>query len=162
MPTTRSLLLALLATGCSRPQPTPPDLARLPDLARVAVAAPEPPRLAEVELVGQLELPKQARGEPHVYITDGPCWQPSTRAFSETLAGATGFFNEVFVPQGTKLWVCAAMLPKSGPIVHHGALEKAPLAASGTGEVLYNDLRIKLTKGAPVTLPARRDGTVLP
>ena len=71
-------------------------------------------------------FPKGVIGDATVYVADGECWKPETRAFSEKQSRGTDFFAEVFVPQGTKLWVCAAQLPKKGRATIYGTAAESP------------------------------------
>lgn len=108
-------------------------------------------------MTGHLSGADGVAGETLVWLTDGECWKPTTRAFGETRATPSReFFTEIFVPQGTPLWVCAAVVPAKGPMVYSASLERAPLNARGAGEVIFAGLRLSLRRGAPVTRPERR------
>lgn len=151
--------VALVAVGCITPSP-PAE----PDLAPRAVAAPPPqprpkeplPAMAECELGGEVARPKGASGRVHAWIADGPCWAPTTRAFGETTSPSDKFFSEVFVPQGTQLWVCAALVDGKKPITVYGQLDRSPLLGKGFGEVAFMNLKIALAKGKAVKPPEPR------
>ena len=151
----RNVLWVLCLAGCVSP-PSPaddPPRPKAPSPVARAPVPPAPPPLppnAEVEIGGTLTFPKGVTGDAMVYVADGECWKPETRAFAEKLSRGTDFFSEVFVPQGTRLWLCAAMIPKKGRATMHGTLTEAPLMARGAGEVLFGNLRLTLAKGPPV------------
>jgi hypothetical protein len=129
--------------------------------AAPAIAGADAPLLAkaEVELSGTLERPAGQTGEAWVFITDGECWKPGTRAFGKGIAAPSSdrWGVEVFVPQGTKLWVCAMLAPKPGQKVAmatvYGEPGGAPLLGKGAGEVVFSGLKIKMKRGAPVPVP---------
>jgi hypothetical protein len=158
----RGLALALLLSACvAPPPPAEPDLAPKPAPPKPA-AAPAPPPIpanAEVELSGKIVVPKEARGTPKIFVADGECWKPTTRAFGSATPQMGTWFVEVFVPQGTKLWVCAAVEPpagKPGKVVYSAALARNPLEGRGIGEVEYGQLELVLAKGPAVELPKPR------
>src|SRR5512147_1065609 len=109
----RFVLVAALAcaAGCVTPSPPPePDLSR-PAPPRAAAAPPPMPVTAEVEIGGAVVRPAGQKGEVTLWVTDGACWEPATRSFGQTQATPDGkFFVEVFVPQGTALWLCGAVV----------------------------------------------------
>jgi hypothetical protein len=169
----------LAAAGCPAPMsPAEPDMTRAaekpaapsaaataatptgatptgatPTGATPAGATPTPagvPIAAEVELGGRIDNRPAFKGDVHAWVTDGPCWQPATRSLGTAKAQPDGsFFIEVFVPQGTPLWVCTATADGSAS----GALEKAPLSGKGLGEVSYSGLHLTLAKSKRVTAP---------
>ncbi len=146
--------LALVA-GCVDPpdehaRPTPP-----PPAARPVAPPPSLPPMAEVELSGTVMRPAGQKGEITVWITDGPCWQPATHAFNATKTIPDKFFVEVFVPQGTQLWVCAALGDGAKPMSFYGQADQAPLLGKGTGEVTFPGLTVTLRKGKPVSAPPK-------
>jgi hypothetical protein len=153
------LLAATVVAGCITPQPPPePDLApaRAPTPTVARAPAPELPPRAECELGGEVTRPKAAKGDLHVWIADGPCWEAPTHAFAETRGGSGDrWFSEVFVPQGAQLWVCAALVDGKRPITVHGTLERS-LLARGEGEVAFMGLKIPLAKGKRVSAPSPR------
>ncbi len=108
-------------------------------------------------MTGRISGADGVAGEIFVWLTDGECWKSTTHAFGEAhVTAAREFFTEVFVPQGTQLWVCAALSPPKGPMIYSASLERAPLNARGAGEVIFAGLRLALRRGVPVTRPARR------
>jgi hypothetical protein len=159
-----SLSIAVVAlTACVDAPATPPDLAkprpREPNIVAQPAPNPPPPPIAEVEISGRVTVPPDAKGDAIVYTTDGPCWQADTRAFGQVkvISLKEGyFFVEIFVPQGTHVWLCAALVDGDKPVTVHGELANAPLLGKGVGEVVHGDLRITLAKGARVSLPVRR------
>ena len=112
--------------------------------------------VAEVEMRGRIRRPTAAVGQLHLYVTDGPCWRPATRAFSDTPLSSNDFFVEVIVPQRTQLWLCAAVVDGTKPPRWSGALSKALLWAKGLGEVEFQGLEIALTRQPPVATPKLR------
>ena len=167
----RALLLlpALLSPfGCTRTQPaapvdaapiaapTPPPLPPpLPPIVTAQPPAPPPTAFAEVEIVGRLVLPKGLKDDVHILVCDGPCFRPGSRAYHNQIGGPENFFVEVFVPQGTKLWLAAAAVPKRGKPVYT-AERVGPLLGQGLGEVMHTGQLLTLKKGPPVALPPPR------
>lgn len=160
------LVVVVAVAGCVTPQP-PADN----DLARPAappVAAPpsgaaatppvwRPSGMAEVELGGSITLPPGTKGDVTVWIVDAPCWEPAARAFGSTKVVLGKFFREVYVPQGTNLWVCGAVGDGSKPMEIYGTADRCPLLGKGSGEVTFPGLKIALAKGGKkVTAPAQR------
>lgn len=169
---TRALVaLSLLAcAGCPAPAPpAEPDLAHAaapvkldqpavpaaaPPTAAAPTAAAPMPVTAEVEIGATIDNRAKFKGDVLAWVTDGPCWQPATRALGSAKAQPDGnIFIEVFVPQGTPLWVCAATADGSAS----GALEKAPLIGKGLGEVTFTGQHLSLTKGKRVTAPPPKE-----
>ena len=152
--------LALAAAGCVTPTPpAEPDLARAappPAVAAPAPAAPPQPDTAEVELGGVVTRPAGAKGESTVWIVDAPCWQAGGRAFGSAKTTGDKFFLEVYVPQGTQLWVCGALGDPAKPLEIYGQSDRAPLLGKGTGEVTFMGLTVPLKKGKKVTAPGKR------
>jgi len=148
--------VALVAAGCVTPSPpAEPDLAR--PAAPPPVAAPPVPITAEVEIGGTVTRPAGVKGDATVWIVDAPCWQPGGRAFgSAKTAAGDKFFLEVYVPQGTQLWVCGAVGDGTKPLEIYGQSDRAPLLGKGTGEVTFMGLSVPLKKGKKVTAPGKR------
>jgi hypothetical protein len=116
------------------------------------VVDPRLPTKAEVEISGKADFPK-GEGNRRVYVATGGCFTPAMQVLSSVQPNTDGgFFSEVFVPQGTKLWVCAALVPASGKITQWGTADKAPFDGQGAGEVSIHAL-IKVAKRAPVDRP---------
>ena len=63
---------------------------------------------------------------------------------------------EVFVPQGTQLWVCGAAGDPAKPLTVYGQADRSPLLGKGTGEVTFMNLSIPLAKGKKVSAPSKR------
>jgi hypothetical protein len=155
----RFVAFALALAGCTRGEVTHSERASAPSAAAKPtgpiLVPPRPPE-AEVELSGKVTLPRAAKGDVMVYVTDRACWREGAHAFGQTKIADPAqarFFVEIFVPQGTSLWVCAAVVEDKKPIVFHGELARAPLAGNGLGEVVFHDLTLAIAKGAPVSLP---------
>jgi hypothetical protein len=116
---------------------------------------------AEVELSGSVKSPPgMPAGVIKVMVTDGECWKPETKMLGGNDAAPEGrFFSEVYVKQGTKLWLCAALVPAGGapnaPIEWTASAAKAPFLGQGAGEVEFPNIEMELKKGPPVTLPVR-------
>ena len=157
-----SSLVACVLAGCITPSPpAEPDLARPAALAPPAppvAAAPKLPPTAEVEFGGTVTLPPHAKGDVTVWVVDAPCWTAGARAFGATTvkAGAAKFFGEVFVPQGTQLWMCAAVGDGTKPLEIYGQDTRSPLMGKGTGEVVFMNLTITLAQGKKVAAPGQR------
>ena len=154
-------VLALVAVaGCVTP--TPPaeaDLARPSAPKPIVAAPPAPPPLpvtAEVELGGTVTRPPHVTGDATVWIVDAPCWQAGARAFGASKTTNDKFFLEVYVPQGTQIWVCAALGDGSKPLTVYGQADRSPLLGKGTGEVTFMGLVVPLAKGKKVAAPAKR------
>src|SRR6478752_5827898 len=162
-----ALIVILSLAGCTQEKPAAPPAA--PDLAQpIAVPPPPPPPppkpilpaappgFSSVQVSGQLTLPVDEKGTPHVYVTDGECWKPATRAFIEKpVPGA--FTIDVFVPQKASLWVCAALLPdnaKAKP-TWYGTATRGMMKVE-EGQAVFAGLDVPLRKGPPVARPAPR------
>ncbi|MDB4970772.1 MAG: hypothetical protein JWN44_6461 [Myxococcales bacterium] len=147
------VMLLFALAGCPQPPapPEPPDLARPVKVEKVAPPTPTPmPTMAEVEVAGVVDNRAAFKGDVLAWITDAPCWQPATKSFGSSKTQPNGaFFMEVFVPQGTSLWVCAATADGSAS----GSDDKAPLAGKGLGEITYPGQHLTLKKGKRVTAP---------
>lgn len=167
----RGIALALLGCAAGCYQLAPP--AGQPDLARPAAPIPavekkEPqlPEYAEVEVSGRVRLPPGARGQVRVYITAGECFAAGAVALSEQRPSTDTFADEVFVKQGTGLWLCAALVDRraeqAGRATIYGVAPGVPFLGKGIGEVVFNDVEITLAKGAPVPLPRAAAGHAAP
>ena len=154
------VVVAFAIAGCITPSPpSEADLARpaAPSPAVAKPAAPPPlPERAEVEIGGTVTPPPKGKEHATVWITDGPCWQPGTRAFGTTNATGDRFWVEVMVPQGTNLWVCAALGDPSKPVEVYGQGTRAPLLGKGAGEIPYMGIEVPLEKGKKVPPPPNR------
>jgi hypothetical protein len=162
--------LALVAVvvalaGCLTPQPPAEnDLARPAATPPVAAApttppppaAPPPATMAEVEMSGTVTLPPKVKGDMTVWVVDAPCWKEGGRAFNSSKVVGDKFFLEVYVPQGTQIWVCGAVGDGGKPLEIYGQADRSPLLGKGTGEVTFMGLSIKLAKGKKVAAPAKR------
>jgi hypothetical protein len=108
---------------------------------------------AEVELSGKL-LKAKGAGDPRVWVATGGCFTADMKVLASVSPSTEGkFFAEVFVPQGTKLFVCGALVPKEGKLVMYGTADRTPLDGSGRGEVVYTGLIVTLKKSAPIDPP---------
>ena len=94
--------------------------------------APPTVTVAEVELGGTVTLPPKVKGDVTVWVVDAPCWQPGGRAFISTKLTGDKFFSEVFVPQGTQLWMCAAVGDGGKPLEIYGQADRARPAGRRT------------------------------
>lgn len=150
----RALAIVCLLAGCVEPPPPVRDMAK-PKVETPPAPPPAPPlpAKAEVEITGGIEAPAGQAGTVMVWVTDDECWKPTTRSYGSGTINAKRYFVEVFVPQGTKLWVCAALVPPRGPIVWSGAAKGAPFIGQGHGEVEFGNLDVTLTKSKPVVAP---------
>lgn len=167
-----AFVLALVAACTEQKPPAPsPDLAQAvvappPEPAtppRPPIPPPPPPSLPKppagfvaVQVSGQLTLPVNEKGDPHVFVTDGECWKSGTKAFlDKPVPGA--FTLETAVPKGTTLYVCAALIegPKAKPTVY-GAATNGALKPEGEGPGIFTALDVPLKKGPPVPKPALR------
>jgi hypothetical protein len=148
-----------LCAGCITPT-APGDRPDLSHRAAAAGPAPSPsepalPANAEVEISGTVTRPAGVKGDVTVWITDGPCWQPTTHAFNSTKTIPDKFFLEVFVKQGTQLWACAALGDPAKPLTTYGQAVESPMLGKGTGEVVFSHLHIALAKGKAVGAPPK-------
>jgi hypothetical protein len=144
----------LVLLACVTPQPPPPP----PDLGpRTFVAPPPPPAprptVAEVEISGRVVRPKGVKGAVTVWATNGPCFQPGAIAYGETKGNPDRWFLEIFVAQGTPIWMCAALSDGKDALKFSGQAEQAPIVGKGTGEVVYGEQTITLKKGPAITPP---------
>jgi hypothetical protein len=149
-------LLPLVASGCLAPaSPPTPDLARplAPKAPLSSPPLPSGPVTAEVAISGSVTRPAHVGGDATLWVVDAPCWRPGGRAFASTRATRDQFSVEVYVPQGTKIWVCAALGDGTRPLTVYGQADRSPLdgvASAVTG------LTVPLKKGKRVAAPARR------
>ena len=97
--------------------------------------------------------PKGVKGEVKVWAANAPCFQPGTVAYGEARANPDRFFLEVFVPQGTPIWMCAALVDGKDAFKVSGQAAQAPVIGRGTGEVVFGQQTIPLKKGPLVTAP---------
>src|SRR4029079_18826145 len=106
-------------TPAASPAPTPKAITAEP-------AHPKPPggALAEVEITGQLlPIPEKDRAKRYfVYITTAPCEPlsadvPLLAKHEVTPETEPRFMVEIFVPQGTKGYVCAVGLDESAQAI---------------------------------------------
>ena len=146
---TRALAgVVALAAGCVKQSAT-----AAPDLAR----ASSQPIVVEVALSGTVTRPADTKGDATVWIVDAPCWQTGARAFgSARTATGDAFALQVYVPQGTQLWVCAAVGDATKPLEIYGQADRAPQLGRSTGAVAITGLSVPLAEGKPVTAPRTR------
>ena len=115
------------ASACNK-STSPPPIAPIP-----------PPSVAEVEMNINVTTQVDA-GRLVTFITTAPCDSEGAGkgklGLAEARLGAPTFM-EVFVPQGTRGYVCAAALDAAGNLVGLGAAEHNPLNLSGEGEVTF-------------------------
>jgi hypothetical protein len=154
----RALAIVCLLAACVEPPPPVRDMAK----PKVVEATPSPPPApplpakAEVEIVGHIDPPAGQAGTVTIWVTDDECWKPGAKSFGSSTLNGKSYFVEVFVPQGTKLWVCAALVPPKGPIVWSGAAKGAPFIGQGQGEVEFGNIDVTLAKSKPVVAPPAR------
>jgi hypothetical protein len=153
-PTLLVLFAGVTLLGCNSLEPPapPPDLAKRivppPPVAQPA-AVPERPRFAEVEINGTIVRPKGLKGDITVWATNGPCFAPQTKAYGSTKTNPDRWFVEVFVPQGSDVWLCGA----SSDGKYSGQSTASPVRCEGVGEITPHEQVIPLKKGAKVTPP---------
>jgi len=136
----------VLGAGCVVPSPpAESDRSRPPPPSAVT---------AEVEVGGTVKRPAAIKGDVEVWVTDGPCWQPTTHAYGVSKANNDRFFVDVFVPQGATLWVCAGIVDGDKPLTVYGQADRAPALGKGLGQVTFTDLVVPLQKGRTVAAPA--------
>ena len=154
-PTLPVTFAGVMLLGCSALEPPapPPDLARRyvppPPAAPPPSTAPARPRMAEVEINGTIVRPKGLKGEVTVWATNGPCFQPETKAYGTTKTNTDRWFLEVFEPQASTVWLCGA----SSDGKYSGQSTASPVLCEGVGEVTPHEQVIPLKKGAPITPP---------
>ena len=134
-----SLVLAALS-GCSRKAPA---------------GAAAHPKMCEVEISGQVKLPKDVVNVPvpMTFVAVGDCLAPDPKiiGFGGTTSGK--FFIEVFASWGSDLTICAASEPAPGqPSQLYG---KASIAihAEKSGENEFRDVIVELAPGPPRRFP---------
>jgi hypothetical protein len=128
----------------------PPASARAPGVDAAADAGP-PTKLCEVEISGNVRVPKKnaSAPAPTTFVAIGDCLAPSPRivGFGGTTNGR--FFIEVFVPWGSDLTLCAASEPAPGePSTLYGKA-KHVMHAERSGEVVFGDVLVELAPGPP-------------
>jgi hypothetical protein len=145
-----NVLMLVLCAACAPSTKAPaPQPAPAPTPAPTAHALPAN---AEVELAGTVHWPPTATGTPKVYIEDGPCFEHTSLAIAVVPVSATGGFgHEIFVPQRSKLWICAGLVDAHGEILYSGSAADLPFVAEGAGEVVIPRTEINLAP-APVPL----------
>src|SRR4051812_33176968 len=121
----RLLLLAIsLAAplGCSRPAarsssppPPPPIDATIEPIPSPPLGARYVPKMCEVEISGEVRLPKKSAHAPAptILIARGDCLAPSPQILGFGPSNGR-FFVEAMVPWGSDLTVCAASEPALG------------------------------------------------
>jgi hypothetical protein len=123
------IAVLLLAGACQKPPPPPPP-----------APAPPKPRMAEVEMVVAVQSDLDG-GKSLLFVSPEPCDSPHAgeKKYGATAAQLTGTtFIEVFVPQGSSNYVCAAAFDDSGNLTGLGSAEGNPLRMSGEGEVRFS------------------------
>jgi|SRR5215471_20049026 len=134
------LLLCAAGSGWGREHEPP-----RPDAGASAVAAGGS---AEVEITGTLKAPLRVQ-KLLAFVSTGPC--DSKKGARDALRSvaidpnvSANFFLEIFVPQGSKGYVCGAGYDKDGKLVLFGAYGGNPLTFRGKGEVTFSQVTIAL------------------
>lgn len=116
---------------------------------------PSRPKACEVEISGQIHLPRRSphAPAPMIFVALGDCLAPAPHivGFGESNGG--GFFVETLVPWGADLSICAASEPAPGqPSQLYG---KSPITihAEKTGEIEFRNVTIDLAAGPPKRFP---------
>jgi hypothetical protein len=104
-------------------------------------------------MAGKVIRPKNMKGAVRVWAENGPCFTTGSSAWGQTDANPDKWFVEVFVPQGSPIWLCAALVDGKDAWKIWGQAEHAPVMGKGTGEVTFGDIVIPLKKGAAVKEP---------
>ena len=130
------LLTMALAPGCKRSEAPAP--------------VPKPGQAAEVEATGKVLPPG-----PHqvAFLSPAACTAVGPLLASNTTDQKTGgFFFEVYVPQGTRAFLCGARL-ENGKVTAIATDPRGLITLQGSGEVEVRG-ELTLQPVAPVTAPA--------
>jgi hypothetical protein len=113
----------------------------------------------EVEIFGTIEIPKDApKGKAVVYVAQDDCLSPNAQTLGHIPAAPNGsFVIEVWPKWGTDVTICGAIEKEDGTAEWYGkAVNKdagGVFHAEAEGEVTFNDVKIKLAKGAAKKFP---------
>jgi hypothetical protein len=152
-PTQGASANALAATPPGSPTAAPPST---PPPAPAARKEPDHPPTCEVEIAGQVKLPKALpeKSRVVVLVADNDCLAPDAHIIGRSLpAPRSGRFSiEVFSRWGSDLTICAAVEGKAGkPVSVYGKWNKS-IHAEKAGEIVVSDVTIALERGEPRTL----------
>ncbi|MDW8283754.1 MAG: hypothetical protein RMK29_18785 [Myxococcales bacterium] len=155
-------LLCSVLSACRREAPAVVlDARPPPDLAPAAPAAPQHPPMCEVEIMGQVVLPRTVpKGtQATIVVAQGDCLAPDARVLGRARSAQDGrFFIEVFSDWGADLSVCAAVEPVEGQPVRVYGKAAGTFHAEAEGEVIFRDVRVELKPGPPHAFPKVRIG----
>ena len=161
--------VAAVVAGCDWLPPAPSPVASAPSssqgrVRRDAGVPPDlaPPPLVAVSVAGRVTAPGAPAGRLVVVVTDGPCFRVGTHylAFAQVAPDGT-FTAELFPPWGTRLEVCAALVPtlaQGGDGVRRatawwGRAVQGPWTASGPSGMRLGGLDVTVRFGDEATLP---------
>ncbi len=130
-----SAVLLLLACSCKKeapPVPPPP-----PPVRQLGQLPPPSQKRAEVEVGGTWSPGSTHPAHTWVAILDTPCVPvpAAPKVFGTDVPTRERFFLEIFVPQGTKGYICLFGLDDAGKVVAAAGWEKNPFVMQGDGEV---------------------------
>jgi hypothetical protein len=109
--------------------------------------------VAEVEFSGTLE--SKTRGALQVFASPDPCDVSAPVKLlggTQRASGTGNFFHEIFVPQGSRGYLCAIAVD-GGKIVGVARDPHGPFKMEGRGEVVFNGRLVIEPLPAPVPIP---------
>lgn len=141
-----ALLLVVACKKDAPPKPAEPPKPHLPAARN---------DLAEVEISGDYSAGATKPASVHVTVLDVPCLPvpKDAKVMGQDVPTNEHFFLEIFVPQGTKGFICMYGLDASGKVIAAAEFEKNPFLMQGQGEVEAH-LKLELKAVDPVDAPA--------
>ncbi len=152
---TRALAIAALLSlaGCKKEAAATPPKPAEPARPGLPKARDD---LAEVEISGDYSPGTTRPKSVHVTVLDVPCLpvQKDATVMGHDVPTNEHFFLEMFVPQGTKGFICMYGVDEAGKVVAAAEFDQNPFVMKGQGEV---EAHLKLTLKAvePADPPAK-------
>ncbi|MFT3835579.1 MAG: hypothetical protein QM723_01105 [Myxococcaceae bacterium] len=144
-----ALAALLLLVACKKDAPPKPEEPAKPHLPKARAD------LAEVEISGDYSAGTTKPASVHLTVLDVPCLPvpKDARVMGQDVPTNSHFFLEIFVPQGTKGFICMYGLDAAGKVIAGAEFEKNPFLMQGQGEVEAH-LQLELKAMDPVDPPA--------
>lgn len=139
----------LLLVGCKKDAPPKPAEPPKPHLPKAR------DDLAEVEISGDYTKGATTPASVHLTVLDVPCLPVprDAKVMGQDVPTNEHFFLEIFVPQGTKGFICMYGLDAAGKVIAEAEFEQNPFLMQGQGEVEAH-LKLSLKPLAPADPPA--------
>jgi hypothetical protein len=144
----------LLLAGCKKEAAAPAPKPAPPPRALGHLPAPRAEK-AEVEVGGTWSPGSTHPKKVYVAVMESPCLPvpAEPKMLAHDIPTNERFFMEIFVPQGTKGFICLYGLDEMGKVTSAGAWEKNPFLMQGEGEVVPPNVTVTLEPVAPVAPP---------